>query len=392
MTQTFDPYASHAEDRYEAMAALRAGDRVVRTPAGWYVATAAGVLTGLREVEKFVGSFADTASLPEDLVPISAIPEPRHGRIRRVINSVVATHRMAALEPFAAHLARRLVGEAVARSAGGAEVDLVERIVDPFPSAVIAQALGVPLQDHDRFRRWSDELLAAQQGPDAGRAMVHQHPEFSVYIREAVVRRREADDPPDDIITRLLRTDIDGEFLSEDMVCTQTMFLIIAGNETTRNLIANVLHTLATDAELYRRLRADRALVSAMIEESLRHDSPVQVLGRAALQDTVIEGSPLARGDRVVFGVASANRDEQVYECPGEFRLDRPRPRDHLAFGAGPHICPGASLARMEARLMLGSFLDAVASFRLPDDFVPEPNPVFWALGHRRLPVHLTPA
>jgi cytochrome P450 len=392
VTQTFDPYASHADDRYEAMAALRAGDKVVPTPAGWYVATAAGVLTGLREVEKFVGSFADTASLPEDLVPISAIPEPRHGRIRRVINSVVATHRMATLEPFAADLSRRLVGEAVAPGSGRAVVDLVETIVDPFPSAVIAQALGVPLEDHDRFRRWSDELLAAQQGPDAGRAMVDQHPEFSAYIRDAVIRRREADDPPDDVITRLLRTDVDGEFLSEDMVCTQTMFLIIAGNETTRNLIANVLHTLATDAELYRRLRADRDLVYVVIEESLRHDSPVQVLGRAVLQDTVIEGCPLVRGDRVVFGVASANRDEQVYDCPEEFRLDRPRPRDHVAFGAGPHICPGASLARMEARLMLGAFLDAVASFRLVDDFVPEPNPVFWALGHRRLPVRLTPA
>ena len=392
MTQTFDPYASHADDRYEAMAALRAGDKVVSTPAGWYVATAAGVLTGLREVEKFVGSFADTASLPEDLVPISAIPEPRHGRIRRVINSVVATHRMAALEPFASDLARRLVGEVVALGSGEAMVDLVEKLVDPFPSAVIAQALGVPLEDHDRFRLWSDELLAAQQGPDAGRAMVDQHPEFSAYIREAMARRRQMADPPDDVITRLLRTDVDGEFLSEDMVCTQTMFLIIAGNETTRNLIANLLHTLATDGGLYARLRTDRGLVNAVIEESLRHDSPVQVLGRAVLQDTVIEGCPLARGDHVVFGVASANRDEQVYECPEEFRLDRPRPRDHLAFGAGPHICPGASLARMEARLMLGSFLDAVASFRLVEEFVPEPNPVFWALGHRRLPVRLTAA
>ncbi|HEX5266122.1 MAG TPA: cytochrome P450 [Acidimicrobiales bacterium] len=392
MTRTFDPYASQADDRYEAMAAARAGERVVATPAGWYVATAAGVTTGLREVEKFVGSFADTASLPEDLVPISAIPEPRHGRIRRVINSVVATHRMAALEPFAADLARRLVAAAVSEGAGGDAVDLVEAVVDPFPSAVIAEALGVPLEDHDRFRRWSDELLAAQQGAGAGRAMVDQHPEFSAYIRDAVVRRKQAADPPDDVIARLLRTDVDGEFLSDEAVCTQTMFLIIAGNETTRNLIANVLHTVATDPALYARLRHDRPLVNTVIEESLRHDSPVQVLGRAVLQDTVIDGRPLACGDRVVFGVASANRDEQVYECPEQFRLDRPRPREHLAFGAGPHVCPGASLARMEARLMVGAFLDAVGSFSLVDGFVPEPNPVFWAFGPRRLLVHMQPA
>jgi cytochrome P450 len=118
----------------------------------------------------------------------------------------------------------------------------------------------------------------------------------------------------------------------------------------------------------------------------------VQVLARAVLQDTEIEGQKLACGERVVFGVASANRDEQVYECPAEFRLDRPRPREHLAFGAGPHICPGASLARLEARLMLHAFLDAVASFSLVRGFEPEPNPVFWALGHRRLPVDLVAA
>ena len=389
MSQVFDPYAPQAGDRYEAMAAVRAGDKVVSTPAGWYVATAAGVRSGLKDVEKFVGSFTDTASLPEDLVPISAIPEPRHGRIRRVINSVVATHRMAALEPFAEELARRLVARAIAMATEHGQVDLVDEVVDPFPSAVIAQALGVPMADHDRFRQWSDELLAAQQRPGAGQALAEQHPQFAAYIRAAIAARRDLDDPPDDVITRLLRTDVEGELLSETAVCTHTMFLIIAGNETTRNLIANVLHTLATDAALYGRVRADRELVSAVIEESLRHDSPVQVLGRAVLEETEIEGRPLACGERVVFGLASANRDEAVYECPEEFRVDRPRPREHLAFGAGPHVCPGASLARMEARVMLGAFLDAVESFRPVEDFVPEPNPVFWAMGQRRLPVHI---
>jgi cytochrome P450 len=94
----------------------------------------------------------------------------------------------------------------------------------------------------------------------------------------------------------------------------------------------------------------------------------------------------------VVFGIASANRDEGIHAEPDAFRLDRPKARDHLAFGAGPHVCPGASLARMEAIVALDAFCDAIASFRLVDGFVPEPNPVFWALGHRALPVHVTPA
>jgi cytochrome P450 len=387
----FDPYARAAEDRYEVMAAVRAGPKVVPTAAGWYVATAAGVTAGLQDVERFVGSFTDTSTLPEELIPISAIPEPRHGRIRRVINSVVATHRLATIEDFAARRAVELVARAVAAAERDGIVDLVAAAVDPFPSAVIAEALGVPGADHDRFRRWSDELLETQQRPAAGQALVQQHPEFSAYIKEAIRARRESAEPPDDIITRLLRTDVEGEFLSETAVCTQTMFMIIAGNETTRNLLSNLLHTFAVDAELYRAVRADRALLPVAIEESLRHDSPVQVLGRAVLADSEIEGKGLTKGERVVFGLSSANRDGCVYQSPGDFRLDRPKPREHVAFGAGPHICPGASLARMEARLLLGAFLEAVRTFALVDDFVAQPNPVFWALGHRSLPVRLEP-
>ncbi len=169
------------------------------------------------------------------------------------------------------------------------------------------------------------------------------------------------------------------------------MFLIVAGNETTRNLIGNCLYTLATRPDLYERVRADATLLPPLVEESLRIDAPVQVLARAVLADTEIGGCPLHEGDRVVFGLASANRDEAVHETPSEFRLDRPRPCDHLAFGAGPHVCPGASLARLETLAVLEELCVRVRVFRLVDGFVAEPNPVFWANGHRTLPVELTP-
>ena len=117
----------------------------------------------------------------------------------------------------------------------------------------------------------------------------------------------------------------------------------------------------------------------------------MQVLARAVLGDTEIEGCPLHAGDRVVFGLASANRDEAAHADPTEFRLDRTRPRDHLAFGAGPHVCPGASLARLEAAAVLEELLGRVEAIRLADDFTPDPNPVFWAHGHRSLPVVLSP-
>jgi len=388
MTDQFDPYAPSSDERYAAMAQVRAAGGIVETAAGYYVATAAGVSSGLHDVTKFVGSFIDTSALPEDEVMISAIPEPRHGRIRRVINTVVAAHRTMQNEPFIRARAHELMARAVEQAQGGT-VDLVE-VFDPLPSIVIAHMLGVASEYEDRFRVWSDELLEAQNTGATG-ALSDAHPEFARFVQGLIDDHRAMDDPPDDVITRFIHTDVDGEFLSDHAIRTQTMFLIVAGNETTRNLIGNCLYVLATRPDLFEQVRADRDRIPPFVEESLRLDAPVQVLARAVLGDTEIEGCPMHVGDRVVFGLASANRDESAYDDPTEFRLDRARMRDHLAFGAGPHVCPGASLARLEAVAVLDEFCERVATLRLSDDYVPDPNPVFWANGHRSLPAVLTP-
>src|SRR5262245_1075059 len=387
----FDPYAPSSDARHAELARVRARGGVAKTAAGWYVASAAGVRAGLFDVERFVGSFVDTARMHPDDVVLSAIPEPRHGRIRRIVNGAIAGHRTGQAEPWIRALALRLVEGAVAIARSQGRVDLVREAVDPLPSTVIAQMLGVPVADQERFRIWSDELLAAQ-GASNSAGLAELHPEFGAYIQGLIDARRSAADPPDDIATRLLRTEIEGERLSERMVRTQIMFLIVAGNETTRNLIGSCLHRLATAPGLQARVRAERGLVPALIEEVLRFDSPVQVLGRAVLADTAIEGCPMHRGDRVVFGIASANRDEGAFERPAEFRLDRAHPRDHLAFGTGPHVCPGAALARLETLAFLEALFARVAAFRLAPGSVPEPNPVFWANGWRSLVVELEEA
>ena len=380
----FDPYAPGRDERYDAMARARAAGGVVETPAGWYVATAEGVRAGLFDVERFVGSFVDTGSMHPDDVMLSAIPEPRHGRIRKIVNGAVAGHRTAQAEPFVREQARALVERALAVARAEGCVDLVREAVDPLPSTVIAHMLGVPVADQGRFRIWSDELLHAQGSGNAV-GLAELHPEFGAYIQALIDARREASDPPDDIVTRLLQAEVEGERLSDRMIRTQTMFLIVAGNETTRNLLGSCLHRLAISPGLHARLRSDPTRIPPFVEEVLRHDSPVQVLGRAVLADTQISGCPMRRGDKVVFGIASANRDERAFEKPEEFRIDRARPREHLAFGTGPHICPGAALARLETQALLESFCARVRSLRLAPDAVPEPNPVFWALGYRSL-------
>ena len=390
-TTSFDPYAPGSDERYEAMARVRAAGGVAETPSGWYVATAAGVRAGLFDVERFVGSFVDTSRMHPDDVMLSAIPEPRHGRIRRIVNGAIAGHRTAQAEPFVREQARALVERALEAARAAGRVDLVREAVDPLPSTVIAHMLGVPVADQERFRSWSDELLAAQ-GASNNAGLAELHPEFGAYIQALIDARRKSSDPPDDIVTRLIQTEVEGERLSDRMIRTQTMFLIVAGNETTRNLIGSCLHRLAISPELHARLRREPERIPNLVEEVLRHDSPVQVLGRAVLADTEIESCPMRRGDRVIFGIASANRDERALECPDEFRLDRPRPREHLAFGTGPHICPGAALARLETQALLEAFCARVAAFRLAPGAVPEPNPVFWALGYRSLVVTLDPA
>jgi cytochrome P450 len=301
----------------------------------------------------------------------------------------MAPHKTSKVEPFVRELARRLLRDTMAIAARDGHVDLVSTYVDPIPSTVIARVLGIPVDDFDRFRRWSDELLA-RQNEGGAQTLSATHPEFAAYIQDQLDRRRGADDPPDDIVTRLLRIDVEGEHLSDAAARTQTMFLVVAGNETTRNLIGNCFHRLARDADLYARVRADRALVPLVVEESLRLDSPVQVLGRAALADATIEGDAVNRGDRIVIGVAAANRDEQVFEQPDDFRLDRAKPRDHVAFGAGPHICPGAFLARLEAVVALEEFCERVTSFSTVPGYVFDANPVFWAHGPRSLPVTIS--
>jgi cytochrome P450 len=202
----------------------------------------------------------------------------------------------------------------------------------------------------------------------------------------------EASDPPDDLITRLLETSVDGEQLSHRAVLTQTIFLIIAGNETTRNLIGNVIYRLAKDPELYEQVRSDRSLVPIFIEESLRLDAPVQLLARTCTEDVEIDGVTIKKGDRVLHSIASANRDESVYPEADSFRLDRPKPRDHMGLGAGPHVCPGAFLARMETQVALENLFDRIAKIELASGYAWDPNPVFWALGPRTLNVTLTPA
>jgi cytochrome P450 len=389
-----NPYDSNSANRYASFQEMRATAPVHEAAGGQrFVVTQRAVSEGLKSVESFVGSFGNAGDAAEEDTVMAAIPEPRHGKIRKLMNSALGYHHSSAVEPFVRQYAGERLQESLEVAAREGQVEIMESYARRIPSAVIARVLGIPDDRTDDFARWSDEILILQGAEDqASKPLGMIHEEFGSYLKEQIAMRVDADDPPDDMITRLLRAEVDGEYLSHRAVLTQTIFLIIAGNETTRNLIGNILYRLAKDAQLYQQIRDDRDLIPNLIEESLRVDSPVQLLARTCTKEVEIDGVLIKVGDRVLHSIASANRDESVYPDADQFRLDRPNPRDHMAFGAGPHVCPGAFLARMEAQVAVETLLDRVANIALVADYAFDPNPVVWASGPKTLRVSLTPA
>jgi cytochrome P450 len=388
---TFDPLAADGDS--PGLARLRRECPVARTPSGpWYLARFEDVLAATQDVELFQASFRQPGVVvPDEEQLINEIPEPRHGQVRRIINSAIAVHRLVNIEPFCEQLCHGLLDKLLTRDE---PVDLVTEYVMPVPNNVIAHLLGAPREDFTLWATWSDEVVRGTwpslNRNERGVGLPGAHPEFAAYVDALIAARR--DDPRDDFITRLLEAEVDGRRLTDVEARTQLVFLFVSGNETTRHLIGNLLWTVAQDPELYTHLRADRDLVPTAVEESLRHDPPIRFLLRNCTADHDLYGEHLAPGDKVAFGILSANRDEQVFDDPNAFRLDRPDPRGHIAFGGGPHVCPGASLARLEGRVALGVFLDRVDCVTAVDPGAYDEVPVTWAHGPQRLLVELTPA
>jgi cytochrome P450 len=330
----------------------------------WTAVSHEAVETVFREIETFGGS-AGSTGLDEDDTSIAGILEPRHGQIRRIINAVVAFHKSQAIEPFLQDLSRRVVGEYAAASAdaGPGGVDVMPMVVDPIPPNAMARLLGFPAEDAARYYAWADQVGAAFASAAAeGRSisMAEAVPEFTRYVDDRIAERLATPEAewPQDALTRFLTTEVDGLRLSSRAIRVQILFMIGAGSETTRNLIGSALYRLARDPDLYERMRADRSVIETIIEETLRIDPPAQFLVRRCLADTSLTGQELHEGEHVMISLSAANWDDAVFPAPDHFDVERDSLRQHLAFGSGPHICPGASLARLEARSLLNAVAD----------------------------------
>jgi cytochrome P450 len=376
---SFDPLSASFDD--PGFFDLRDRCPVSKTEMGaWYFARYEDSVAGSKDVERFIASFREPGVVvPDEEQLVSEIPEPRHGQIRRIINSAIAAHRIGRVEPFCFDLCNELLDELLRR---GRPVDLVADYVMPVPNNVIAHLLGAPPEDFRRWAQWSDDVVQGtyptKNRNERGEGLAGAHPEFVAYVDALIVERRVR--PTDDFITRLVSTEVDGRRLTDIEARSQLVFLFISGNETTRHLIGNLLWRVTSNQELFRSLQADPTLIPAAVEECLRLDPPVKFLMRNCMIDGEVARTEIAAGEKVAFGLGSANRDASQFDDADSFRLDRSEARSHLSFGGGPHVCPGAALARLEARVALEVFLNRVGTATLTDSAFDRVD-VFWAHG-----------
>lgn len=313
----------------------------------WGLLKYGDVYAALRDHETFSSDNPQAGRFGPKLVLIQDDP-PRHTRFRRLVNKAFTLKRIEALEPWITEVAHSLLDNLSEK-----EQDIVEAYTIPLPVKVIARLLGIPGEDYVTFKRWSDAFLSTVSVQMSERLQNTQ--EMVGYFGQMAAARRAHG--AEDLITALVEADMEGESLQDWEILGFCILLLIAGNETTTNLLGNVFNLLVERPELWRQMREDRSLVETVIEETLRYESPVQRLFRWTTREVEVSGVTLARGDRVTIFYGAANRDPQAFPQPDEFRLDRDL-RNHVAFGAGIHYCLGAPLARAEARITLNAFLD----------------------------------
>ena len=289
------------------------------------------------------------------------IDPPDHTRLRSLVNKAFTRSAINALEPRIREIMATLLDDIEDPS----EFDLMQAVAIPLPVIVIAEMLGIPQEDRAQFRLWSDQRARLLE-PMLTRSERKTAAEASVQLSEyflSIIRSRQGE-PRDDIMTRLVQAEEQGDTLSETEMLNMLRLLLIAGNETTTNLIGNGMLALLRHPDQLRALRDDPGLIPAAVDELLRYDSPVQMTLRCAVEDCEMDGVPVRAGQDIILLGGSANRDPDAFEKPDQLDFNRPK-QDHISFGRGIHYCLGAGLARLEGRIAFEMLLERFDSLRL---------------------------
>jgi cytochrome P450 len=383
-----DPYPLYAQLRQRGL---------VRSPLGLFAAADHATVASILRDRRFSSSpvhelgYRPRSYPPGD--PRAGLPAadlltmdpPDHTRLRRLVAGAFTPRAIAGLEPWIREVTVRLLTAAD----GAAGFDLIDALAFPLPITVICHLLGVPAEDQAQFRAWGHDVAASLDPQTAvtARAQTRAAELALTGYLQALVRQRRAN-PDDSILSALIAAEEEGDRLSSGEVVSTALVLLIAGFETTVNLIGNGTVVLLGDPDSWDRLRQDPALVPAAIEEMLRYDSPAQLTYRIATEDVEVGGSVIAAGRAVIVSIGGANRDPAVFERPDEFRIDRPDPGRHLAFSLGTHHCLGASLARLEGRIAIEELTRRYPALELAAP--PTRRPLLVLRGFESVPVRAT--
>ena len=317
---------------------------------GWVLSRYEDVRSVLKNPEVFSSALPPSRLDSTMSLPLLHDDPPRHTGLRALVNRSFTSRVMKEIEDDV----DAVVTELLDAIDPAQPVDIAEALTIPLPVALISHFMGIPFERKDDFKRWSDSLTAT----GTAKSMEERMPdilEMMDFFRDEIPKRR--GEPGDDLISKVVAAEVDGEALTEEMIVGYCQLLLIAGNETTTNLLSNLLHYAADNPEIWRALQADHDKIEAGVEECLRFEPPVHWINRTVLVDTEFHGQKVSKGESVYTVLASANRDADHYEDPNTFRLDRPR-SDHHTFGHGIHFCIGAPLARVEAKAAMVGMLN----------------------------------
>ena len=399
----FDPEV--AESPFEYYAALREQAPVYRTPMGFFmVSTHAMCLAAIRDPKAFSSRFAaamaggmgGSDALERDQVeeaPISPTDTlltndpPSHTRFRKLVNKAFSPRRVEKMHDYVSQIASDLIDGFEAED----QIDLVPKLAVPLPLTVIADQLGVPRSDMGDFKKWSDAsvaplggIVSREEQIECARLVV----ELQKYLLARAAERRI--EPTDDLLSDMVHASVDGETsLTDAEVVSIAQQFLVAGNETSTNLIAGALMFLLQDGEQWAKLKARPELVPNAVEEALRCETPVQGMWRVAACDTELGGVAIPKGSFMMLRYAAANRDPAVFSNPDHFDVERPNAKEHLSFGQGLHFCPGASLARKEAAVAIQMMIDRFPDLSLTEDNDFRHHPSMLLRGLQRLQVSL---
>lgn len=392
--ESFNPFTTnHEQGVWPLLAELRAAGPVAEIAGGMkYVTRHDECQAVLRDTTAF--SNASGFKQPGVVVPLEdrvlgELDPPLHTPIRRVMVTALTPRVVHAAEPFMHAAAVQLLNAIPVPGTA----DLVAAFTAPLPTRVTVHLLGFPPEDADQIAVWTQEVMDSTfpgtNRTERGEGLENAFPELVGYIDEQIHRRGDGD-AAGDILSRLIALEVDGVHLTLRQVRALARNLITGGFTTTSQLLGNLLYEVLRDPAVDTAVRTDPSALGRAIEESLRVAPPVLFVPRGCVHDTTIAGDvPVHPGERIVVGTGCANRDEQLFPDADAFRVDRGNADQHLTFGYGPHVCPGAALARAEARIAITAFLERFppGSIRLAPDYEFVNVASFFECGPRDLPV-----